>query len=233
MKKEIIKASERGITNFGWLNSKHTFSFGQYQNYTRMGFGLLRVINDDIVAAGEGFGTHPHSNMEIISIPLKGNLAHKDSTGNEEVIRTGDVQIMSAGRGLTHSEYNYSQTEEVHFLQIWVKPKELNIEPRYQQKTFDLETRINNLQVIVAPNNQNSVWINQDCWFSQIKLLDSKFTYNLNKPSNGVYLFVISGEVNIENENLQARDGIGISEADSINLSATEAEVLFIEVPMT
>ena len=232
MKKEIIRASQRGKTNIGWLDSNHTFSFGHYQDFTKMGFGLLRVINDDIVAAGEGFGTHPHSNMEIVSIPLKGNLAHKDSTGNEEVIKTGDVQIMSAGSGLTHSEYNHSKTEAVHFLQIWVRPKEMNITPRYQQKTFNLDDRINKLQIVVAPDNENAVWINQDSWFSQIKLIDNSFKYNLNKPGNGVYIFVISGDIEVANENLSSRDGIGISEIDSVNIQAKEAEILFIEVPL-
>ena len=232
MKKEIFRASDRGTTNIGWLNSKHTFSFGQYQNYSKMGFGLLRVINDDIVAAGGGFGTHPHANMEIVSIPLKGNLAHKDSTGNEEVIKTGDVQIMSAGSGLTHSEYNFSNSEEVHFLQIWVRPKEMNISPRYQQKSFDAEDRLNKLQVVVAPDNENTVWINQDSWFSLIRLVDNSFIYSLNKNGNGVYIFVISGSIEIEGENLNSRDGIGISEADKINIYSKDAEILFIEVPM-
>lgn len=232
MKKEIIRASERGRTNIGWLNSKHSFSFGQYQDYSKMGFGLLRVINDDIVAAGEGFATHPHANMEIVSIPLKGNLAHKDSTGNEEVIKTGDIQIMSAGSGLTHSEYNHSNTEEVHFLQIWVRPKEMNINPRYQQKTFDLDNRINRLQVVVAPDNENAVWINQDSWFSLIKLEDNTFTYTLNKNGNGVYIFVINGSIEVDGELLNSRDGIGISEVDKINITSKDSEVLFIEVPM-
>jgi len=232
MKKEVIKSAERGRSDYGWLKSYHSFSFGTYQNYNNMGFGLLRVINNDTVAAGEGFGTHPHANMEIVSIPLEGNLAHKDSTGNEEVIKTGDVQIMSAGTGLTHSEYNHSKTDRVKFLQIWVHPKEKNINPRYEQKTFALEDRINNLQVVVAPNNENAVWINQDSWFSQIKLVDNEFTYNLNKPGNGVYVFIISGEIELNYEKYEARDGIGISEVDSIKIKSQDAEILFIEVPM-
>ena len=138
-----------------------------------MGFGLLRVLNDDTVAAGQGFGTHPHSNMEIVSIPLSGDLAHKDSTGNEEVIKTGDVQIMSAGSGIYHSEYNYSKDKEVKFLKIWVHPKEKNIKPRYEQKSFSIDDRVNNLQVVVAPNNESAVWINQDSWFSLIKIIDN------------------------------------------------------------
>lgn len=232
MNKLITRAEDRGKSYFGWLDSKHTFSFGQYQDFSKMGFGLLRVINDDIVAAGEGFGTHPHANMEIVSIPLFGNLAHKDSTGREEVIKTGDVQIMSAGSGLTHSEYNYSKEEEVHFLQIWVRPKELNIKPRYEQKSFDLKDRLNTLQVVVAPDNENAVWINQDAWFSQIHLQNNTFTYQLYKPSNGVYVFVISGSVEIDGETLNKRDGIEINETESFELSSKDAEVLFIEIPM-
>lgn len=232
MKKEITLSKDRGKSNFGWLDSKHTFSFGNYQDFSKMGFGLLRVINDDKVAPGAGFGTHPHANMEIVSIPLFGNLAHKDSTGREEVIKTGDVQIMSAGSGLTHSEYNYSNQEEVHFLQIWVRPKEMNIKPRYEQKSYNLEDRINNLQVVIAPNNENAVWINQDAWFSQIKLVENEFTYNINKSGNGVYIFVISGSVQVEGESLNARDGIGISDTDKIELKSNDAEILFMEVPM-
>lgn len=232
MKKEITRAGDRGKSNFGWLDSKHTFSFGNYQDFSKMGFGLLRVINDDRVAAGAGFGTHPHANMEIVSIPLFGNLAHKDSTGNEEVIKTGDVQIMSAGSGLTHSEYNHSESEEVHFLQIWVRPKEMNIKPRYEQKSYNLEDRINKLQVVVAPDNESAVWINQDAWFSQIKLVDNSLTYNINKSGNGVYVFVISGSIVLEGETLNERDGIGISETDKIEIKSKNAELLFIEVPM-
>lgn len=232
MKKDITLSKDRGKSNFGWLDSKHTFSFGNYQDFSKMGFGLLRVINDDKVAPGAGFGTHPHANMEIVSIPLFGNLAHKDSTGREEVIKTGDVQIMSAGSGLTHSEYNYSNQEEVHFLQIWVRPKEMNIKPRYEQKSYNLEDRINNLQVVVAPNNENAVWINQDAWFSQIKLVENEFTYNINKSGNGVYIFVISGSVQVEGESLNARDGIGISDTDKIELKSNDVEILFMEVPM-
>lgn len=232
MKKEITRAGDRGKSNFGWLDSNHTFSFGNYQDFSKMGFGLLRVINDDRVAAGAGFGTHPHANMEIVSIPLFGNLAHKDSTGNEEVIKTGDVQIMSAGSGLTHSEYNHSESEEVHFLQIWVRPKEMNIKPRYEQKSYNLEDRINKLQVVVAPENDNAVWINQDAWFSQIKLVDNSFTYNINKSGNGVYVFIISGSIELEGETLNDRDGIGISETDKIEIKSKDAEILFIEVPM-
>ena len=232
MKKEIFKADERGRSNFAWLDSKHTFSFGQFHDPSKMGFGLLRVINDDIVAAGEGFGTHPHANMEIVSIPLSGELAHKDSTGTEKVINTGDVQIMSAGSGIYHSEYNHSKTNEVKFLQIWVRPKELNINPRYEQKSFDPADRVNKLQVVVAPDNKEAVWINQDSWFSLINIEESEYTYKLNKNDNGVFIFVINGSLEIDGENFEKRDGVGISQADEVKIKGKNAEVLFIEVPM-
>lgn len=233
MKKVIFKSNDRGQSNFGWLNSKHSFSFGNYQDINNMGFGLLRVLNDDTVAAGQGFGTHPHSNMEIVSIPLYGDLAHKDSTGNEEVIKTGDVQIMSAGSGIYHSEYNYSKNEEVKFLQIWIHPKEKNITPRYEQKSFSIDERVNKLQVIVAPDNKNAVWINQDSWLSIIKLINSTFTYNLNKSGNGIYIFVISGKLEIDGEILETKDAIGVSNLKEIKLQSSDAEILFIEVPMS
>jgi len=232
MKKIIFESDKRGHSNFGWLDSFHSFSFGNYQDFNKMGFGLLRVLNDDTVAAGQGFGTHPHSNMEIVSIPLSGDLAHKDSTGNEEVIKTGDVQIMSAGSGIYHSEYNYSKDKEVKFLQIWVHPKEKNIKPRYEQKSFSIDDRVNNLQVVVAPNNESAVWINQDSWFSLIKIIDNSFTYQLNKSGNGVYIFVLSGKINIDGDILETKDAIGISDVELINLNSENAEILFIEIPM-
>jgi redox-sensitive bicupin YhaK (pirin superfamily) len=200
-----------------------------------MGFGLLRVLNDDVVAPGMGFGTHPHDNMEIISIPLSGALEHKDSTGNREVIHTNDVQIMSAGFGLTHSEYNHSQTEQVNFLQIWVFPKEKDIEPRYEQKTFRPEDRVNKLQTVVSPDKNNgAVWINQEAWFS-LGTLKSGFEeeYKLHKTGNGVYAFVLEGEVEIDGEKLNKRDGLGISDTDSFSIRASaDAGLLLMEVPM-
>ncbi|WP_242916843.1 pirin family protein [Pontibacter liquoris] len=233
--KIIDRASSRGHANHGWLNSHHTFSFARYYNPQRMGFGLLRVINDDEVAPGMGFGAHPHDNMEIISIPLAGALEHQDSTGTKEVIRTNDVQIMSAGRGLTHSEYNHSKTEKVKFLQIWVLPKEQNIEPRYAQKTFQPEDRQNKLQVVVSPDkNGEGVWINQDAWFS-LGTLKEGFSedYKIHKPGNGLYALVLEGNVEIDGEKLNRRDGIGLSETDMISIKASsDAELLLMEVPM-
>lgn len=234
MKKVIHRSTSRGTANFGWLNSKHTFSFGEYYNPERERFGLLRVLNDDVVVGGAGFPTHPHSNMEIISIPLSGALAHKDSTGNEEVIKTGEVQIMSAGSGLTHSEYNASKTDEVNFLQIWVFPKEKNIQPRYDQKVFESSERKNQLQTVVTPDNDSALWINQDAWFSLADLdSHSPLNYEFNSTASGLYLFVIEGQVKVDSEVLSKRDAIGISDTESIQVEATEdAKLLFIEVPM-
>ncbi len=230
------RSNTRGHAEHGWLDSHHTFSFASYHNPERVRFGLLRVLNDDIVQPGEGFGTHPHDNMEIVSIPLSGALAHKDSTGNEHVINTGDVQIMSAGSGLYHSEYNASQKEEVNFLQIWVFPKERDIQPRYDQKTFSKAERKNKFQAVVSPEkNSSSLWINQDSYFSLADIEAGKeITYNINKKGNGVYLFVISGSVEAAGTNLDKRDGFGIEDTDKITVSAKEnSEILVIEVPMS
>jgi len=227
-------ADSRGLANFGWLLSRHTFSFGRYYNPERVNFGALRVLNDDIVEPGMGFGTHPHDNMEIVSIPLEGDLEHKDSTGNTEVIRTGDVQIMSAGYGLTHSEYNHSKAKRVNFLQIWVLPKKKDIEPRYQQITFSEADRKNKLQTVVAPDDKNALWVNQDTWFTLTDLDAGKdISYELHQPGNGVYTFVIDGKATVNDEILNKRDAVGISETDVLNIKATDhSRLLLIEVPM-
>jgi quercetin 2,3-dioxygenase len=236
MSREIIhKANTRGRANHGWLDSHHTFSFAGYYSPERMNFGLLRVLNDDIVAPGMGFGAHPHDNMEIISIPLSGELAHQDSTGNKKVIRTNDVQIMSAGSGLTHSEFNNSKTDQVNFLQIWVFPKEQNIKPRYEQKTFNPAERQNKLQTVVSPEKDaESIWINQDAWFT-LGTLKAGFAeeYQLHQSGNGVYAFVLEGEVEIDGEKLNKRDGMGVSDTQSITIKASsDAELLLMEIPM-
>jgi redox-sensitive bicupin YhaK (pirin superfamily) len=232
MKTVLHKADSRGVANLGWLNSRHTFSFSHYYDPQRLHFGALRVLNDDRVAAGMGFGTHPHENMEIISIPLAGDLEHRDSMGNSTIIRQGDVQIMSAGTGVKHSEFNHSKSEEVKFLQIWVLPKAINITPRYDQKTFDLSERINKWQTIVAPGDDNAIRINQDAWFT-LGNLSTPLTYQLNDPSNGVYIFVLSGEVEVNGQVLSTRDGMGVTEAATIDFKPTsQAEVLLMEVPM-
>lgn len=230
----IHKADSRGTAFFGWLNSRHTFSFGRYYNADRTNFGALRVLNDDIVEGGKGFGTHPHDNMEIVSIPLVGDLEHQDSTGNIEVIRQGDVQIMSAGYGLTHSEYNHSKTDKINFLQIWILPKERDIAPRYQQITFSPEDRKNKLQTVVAPDDDSALWINQDAWFTRTDLdVEKGITYDYHQAGNGVYAFLIEGEATINGQALKRRDGVGFADTEQLDIQAVEnAELLLIEVPM-
>ncbi len=229
------KADSRGKADHGWLKSYHTFSFANYYNPERMSFGVLRVLNDDTVAAGMGFGTHPHDNMEIISIPLAGDLEHKDSMGNVTVIRNGDVQVMSAGTGIKHSEYNRNSSQEVKFLQIWVVPNKRNVTPRYDQITLELKARHNKLQQILSPNPaDDGVWIHQDAWF-HLGALDKGFTstYKINKEGNGVYAFLLSGKVTINGQTMVARDGLGIWDTQKMNIVADEnAELLLMEVPM-
>jgi quercetin 2,3-dioxygenase len=234
MKTILHKSSERGHANHGWLDSYHSFSFANYHDPAKVHFGALRVLNDDTVKAGYGFGKHPHENMEIVSIPLYGDLEHNDSTGRHEIIKQNDVQIMSAGSGLLHSEMNANKNKEVKFLQIWVFPKKQDIEPRYEQKTFKPEDRVNTIQTVVAPDDDNAVQINQDAWFSLSNLTkDSSVTYSANKSTNGVYVFVIEGDVAVNGETLGRRDALGVSETDSITINAnSNAEVLLIEVPM-
>lgn len=234
MKTILHKANTRGHANHGWLNSYHSFSFAEYNNPERHNFGMLRVLNDDTVAKGMGFGKHPHENMEIVSIPLTGDLHHKDSTGRDEIIRQNDVQIMSAGSGIAHSETNANNDRDVKFLQLWVFPKERNIEPRYEQKTFKPEDRLNQILTVVAPDDTNAVWINQDAWFSLGNFSkDFTTTYQLHKEGNGVYAFILTGNVTINDQPLEARDGLGTWETTSINIKAdSDAEILLVEVPM-
>lgn len=234
MKTTVHRANSRGLADHGWLKSRHTFSFANYHNPERVRFGLLRVLNDDIVEPGEGFGTHPHDNMEIISIPLKGALAHKDSEGNEHVINTGDVQIMSAGSGLYHSEYNASKKDPVNFLQIWVFPKEKDIKPRYDQRTFSVKDRENKLQLVVSPDkNDSTLWINQNAYFSLGNLGAGKsINYDIKHEGNALYIFVLKGNISTAGEELSTRDAIGIEEIHNIELNAnTDSEILLIEVP--
>lgn len=232
----IHKAETRGKANHGWLNSHHTFSFANYQNPERMNFGVLRVLNDDIVQAGMGFGTHPHDNMEIISIPLEGDLEHKDSMGNVTVIKEGDVQIMSAGTGVTHSEKNKNNDKEVKFLQIWVFPKEKNVTPRYDQISIREIAKENKFYQVVSPNKDDQgVWINQEAWFHLGNFTKGNSDeYEIKKEGNGVYAFILEGEVEIDGEKLSKRDGIGIWNTKSITVKASEnARVLLMEVPMS
>lgn len=232
----LHKADTRGDANHGWLQSKHTFSFANYYNPERMHFGVLRVLNDDKVAPGMGFGTHPHDNMEIISIPLEGDLEHKDSMGNVAVIKEGDIQVMSAGTGIYHSEYNKNQNKDVQFLQIWVFPNKKGVTPRYDQiSTRDVQKKNEFYQVLSPRSDDQGVWIHQDAWFHLGKFdKDIARTYTLNKKGNGVYVFVLDGEVEVNGQLLSKRDGFGIWNVDTVNVrSLSNARLLLMEVPMT
>lgn len=236
MKTILHKAGTRGHANHGWLDSFHTFSFAGYHDPQRVHFGALRVLNDDTVAGGMGFGTHPHDNMEIISIPTSGDLEHFDNMGNKQVIRQGDIQVMSAGTGIQHAEKNKNHDTPVKFFQIWVFPNKKNVTPRYDQKSFSDADKLNKLLTVVSPvgTNDGGVQIHQDAWFSLGKL-DSgiDITYDLKKKTNGVYAFVIEGDVTINGEKLNRRDGLGITDADKLDINAdSDAEVLLMEVPM-
>jgi len=234
MKTVLHRSGERGHAEHGWLNSYHSFSFAGYHDPAKIHFGALRVLNDDTVKAGYGFGKHPHDNMEIVSIPLAGALKHNDSTGREAIIKQNDVQIMSAGSGIAHSEMNASDKNEVKFLQIWIFPKEKNITPRYEQKVFLPQERKNKIQTVVAPDNKDAIWINQDAWLSLTDLeKDFETVYELKNKKDGVYAFVLNGDVTINGQKLNSRDALGISETDKINIKAnTGAELLLIEIPM-
>lgn len=233
----LHKSNTRGYANHGWLESKHTFSFANYHNPERMHFGVLRVLNDDRVNPGMGFGTHPHDNMEIISIPLEGDLEHKDSMGNTTVIKNGDIQVMSAGTGIMHSEYNKNSDKLVKFLQIWVYPNKRNVKPRYDQITLDKKERNNKFQQILSPKPDDAgVWIHQDAWFNMGTFSKGvKTTYNLNKKGNGVYIFIIKGSATVNNQLLEKRDGFGIWNINNLEISSNvdSTEILLMEVPMT
>ena len=231
----LHKSETRGDANHGWLHSRHTFSFADYYDPERVHFGMLRVLNDDIVEAGMGFSTHPHDNMEIISIPLEGDLEHKDSMGNVSVIKHGDVQVMSAGSGITHSEYNRNKDRRVKFLQIWVFPNRKNVKPRYDQITLNIADRHNKFQQILSPDPDDAgVWIYQNAWF-HLGQFDKGFSsdYKVKASGNGVYTFVLSGDVTINNQELNSRDGFGIWDTDKLSVKAdSDAEFLMMEVPM-
>jgi redox-sensitive bicupin YhaK (pirin superfamily) len=235
MKTILHKANTRGHADHGWLNANHSFSFASWYDPERIHFGVLRVLNDDTIAGSMGFGTHPHDNMEIITIPLSGQLEHRDSMGNTGVISKGEVQVMSAGTGIQHSEKNKNPGEPVKLLQIWLFPDKKNVEPRYDQKRFDLEEAKNKLIIIVSPmGNEEGLNIHQDAWFSLGKLdKDLSLTYELKNKEHGVYAFVIEGDVTINGEKLSRRDGLGITDVDKIEIKAeTEAEILLMEIPM-
>ena len=235
MKTIYHAADSRGDANHGWLKSKHTFSFANYHNPERMGFGALRVINDDFVTGGQGFGKHSHHDMEIISIPLSGKLGHGDNIGNQGVIETGEIQVMSAGTGITHSEMNGDANEPVKFLQIWVIPNKTGVTPRYQQVRMDEHIKAHEFNQVLSPNADDAgVWIHQDAWF-HMGHFDKGVTrtYDLKDTRNGVYVLVLEGSVTINGNNLATRDGLGIWDTTSFTMDATEnSRVLLMEVPM-
>lgn len=236
MKNTVLhKANERGHADHGWLNAYHSFSFANWYNPDKVQFGVLRVLNDDTVAGGMGFGMHPHDNMEIITIPLEGDLAHKDSMGNTETIKFGDVQVMSAGTGVRHSEFNPNADKRTKLLQIWLFPNKQNVEPRYQQITLDVNDRQNKLQQILSPNpNDTGVWIHQDAWFHLGKF-EKGLTenYTIKREGNGVYAFVISGSVTINGQILETRDALGVWDTEKLEITAaSDAEILLMDIPM-
>jgi redox-sensitive bicupin YhaK (pirin superfamily) len=235
MKTIVHKAESRGHANYGWLDTHYTFSFANYYNPERMHFGKLRVLNDDHIAPGMGFGTHPHDNMEIITIPLEGELEHKDSMGNTGIIRTDEIQVMSAGTGITHSEYNPNKDKSLKLLQIWVYPNQRNVEPRYDQISLRKEERQNRLQQILSPSPKDAgVWIYQDAWFYMGDFVkDERVKYSVNKPGNGIYLFLIDGSLQTDGITLDKRDGLGIWETNGIELAMlSDSKLLVMEVPM-
>lgn len=229
----IHKAEDRGHANHGWLNTYHNFSIASYYNPERMNFGVLRVLNDDTVAPGMGFGRHAHDNMEIISIPLSGDLEHRDSMGNVGVIREGDIQVMSAGSGIHHSEYNKNKDQEVKFLQIWLFPDKKNVEPRYDQQKIEISR--NKLHQILSPDPEDAgVWIHQKAWFSMGRFDAGKeIPYHLKQSANGIYIFVLEGSIQVEGKILGSRDAIGIWETHEIDISfVTDAKILLMDIPM-
>jgi len=238
MTTQVYKSNERGKANFGWLDANFSFSFGNYFNKDKVQFGMLRVLNDDTIAAGMGFGTHPHENMEIITIPLEGGLKHRDSMGNEGVIGFGEVQVMSAGTGILHSEMNASANERAKTLQLWVFPEKENVAPRYDQKSFDLASKINTFVTVVSPrdkNNGHALWVHQQTFFN-LGIFESgtSANYKVNIARNGVYLFLIEGEIEVDNQTLNERDAMGITNFEDFDIVVKQqAKILLVEVPMT
>lgn len=233
----LIKADDRGKANHGWLDSKHSFSFANYYNPDRMNFGVLRVLNDDHVAAGAGFGTHPHENMDIITIPFEGDLEHKDSMGTQEQIKSGDVQVMSAGTGIYHSEYNANRDRPVKFFQIWVVPNKRNVEPRYDQISLDPSKMDNRFMQILSPNaNDEGVWIHQNAWFDLGKFESGKKVQHKlrSAKSNGLFAMVIDGSFTINGQQLNKRDGFGLWDINEVEIEsgADHSQLLLMEVPM-
>ena len=238
MKTQVYKANERGAADYGWLQAKYSFSFANYYNPQALNFGTLRVLNDDIVKGGLGFGKHPHDNMEIITIPLKGALKHKDSMENKWMpLHVGEVQVMSAGTGIQHSEMNNSTTEDLNLFQIWIIPNQQNVSPKYNQKEFDKTERLNNLQYLVSPVNDkldSTLTIHQNAYISRVDLTEgNEFTYKLKNEENGVFIMTIDGNIQIDSLDLNAKDAVGIEQTKMVNILAKKpSELLFIEVPM-
>ncbi|MGB5980536.1 MAG: pirin family protein [Nonlabens sp.] len=234
MKTSIYRSEDRGHANHGWLVARHSFSFASWYNPSQINFGVLRVLNDDIIAAGAGFPTHPHDNMEIITIPLSGTLEHKDSMGNKAQIKTGEVQVMSAGTGVTHSEYNASQTEELKLFQIWLFPNKKNVEPRYDQQSINTDLKNEWHDVITPSKSDDSMWLHQEAWMSIGEFdASSKLSYDLRGKNSGVYIMVIEGSISIGDTELKKRDAIGIEEVGKVHISATKnARILLMELPM-
>ena len=237
MTTQLFESNTRGKADFGWLKANFSFSFGNYYNPERVQFGMLRVLNDDTISGGTGFGTHGHANMEIITIPMEGGLMHKDSMGNEGVIRFGEVQVMSAGTGVEHSEMNASQKENAKTLQLWVFPDKEGVTPRYDQKSFDIDNQINTFVNIVSPkdkNDGNALWVYQKTFFYLgIFASNTTTTYEVKIPQNGVYLFLLEGEIEVNNQTLKARDAMGITDFDQFEIKIkTQSKILLVEVPM-
>ncbi len=231
----LHKANERGFADHGWLQTWHTFSFASYYNPQSVHFGVLRVLNDDIVQGAKGFGLHPHDNMEIITVPFSGRLEHADSMGHKQVLSAGEVQVMSAGTGLLHSEYNADAVEAVNLAQIWIFPQQRDVQPRYDQKAFDVEQRKNRLQLLVSPDgNNDSLWINQQAWIYRADIDEgTTLHYSPQRSTNGVYVFVVEGRLSCGTHELSRRDGIGIAGESSIDIEAhTASQILLLDVPM-
>lgn len=235
MKFEFHAATSRGFADHGWLKANHSFSFASWFNRYRMHFGALRVLNDDVVAPGMGFGKHPHDNMEIITIPLKGSLRHEDSMGFSEVVRAGEVQVMSAGTGIYHSEFNASNSEEINLFQIWIFPNQQEVSPRYQQEAYDSAKLKDSFLQLVSPNPEDTgLWIHQNAWIHIIEMSPNTVqTYAIKSPGNGVYCMNIEGKKSIGGQILNNRDAIGIWDTAELEIQSTESgRLLLIEVPM-
>jgi redox-sensitive bicupin YhaK (pirin superfamily) len=232
----IHKADSRGHADHGWLKANHSFSFANYYDPERVHFGVLRVLNDDYVEGGQGFPMHPHDNMEIITIPLEGALEHKDSMGNKEVVRAGEIQVMSAGTGIYHSEYNHYKDKALKLFQIWLMPNKRNVTPRYDQMLLDVNQRRNKLQQILSPSaDDEGVWIHQDAWFF-LGTFDEgvNTTHTVKRQGNGVYIMVVNGKFEINGTVLEQRDAIGLSDINEINIKSLsqDAEILVMDLPM-